>query len=39
VNLVLWALCEENLEGGGGSITWDPEVYVEEGSGDMHLLP
>ena len=23
----------------GGSITGDPEVYVEEGSGDGHLFP
>jgi hypothetical protein len=33
----LWALYEENLE--GGSFTGDPEGYVEEGSCDGHLFP
>ena len=32
----LWALCEGNLEG-GGSFTGEPEVYVEESSGDGHF--
>jgi hypothetical protein len=35
-HLSLWALCEGNLEG-WGSITGDPEGYVEEGCGDGHL--
>jgi hypothetical protein len=34
----LLELCEGNLDG-GGSFTGDPEVYVEEGSGDGHLSP
>ena len=31
----LWELCEGKME--GGSFTGDPEVYVQEGSGDGHL--
>jgi len=38
-HLSLWALCEGNLEGGGGSFTGDPEGYVKDGSGDGHLFP
>jgi hypothetical protein len=34
-HLSLWALCERNLERwGDGSFTENPEVCVEEGSGD-----
>ena len=34
-HLAVWALCERSQE--GGSITRDPDVYVE-GSGDGHLF-
>ena len=34
-HLYVRALCEANLE--GGSYAWDPEGYVDEGSGDGHL--
>jgi hypothetical protein len=34
-HLSLWALCEGSLE--RGSVTGDPEGYLQEGSGDGHL--
>jgi hypothetical protein len=34
-HLSLWALCKGIWR--GGSLTGDPEGYVEEGSGDRHL--
>jgi hypothetical protein len=32
-HLSVWVLCEGNL-GGGGSLSGDPQDYVEEGSSD-----
>jgi hypothetical protein len=36
--LCLWGLCLGNLErGGGGPCAGDPEEYIKEGSGNLHL--
>jgi hypothetical protein len=37
LSLSLRELCERNLE--GDSLTWDPEGYAKEGSGNGHLFP
>jgi hypothetical protein len=41
-HLSIWAFSEGTLEGpggGGGSLSVDTDVYVEEGSVDRHLFP
>jgi len=37
-HLTLWELCEGE-PGGEAPISGDPEGYVKEGSGNMHLSP